>query len=367
MINKKIAIFHNYLDNIGGAEMVTLTLAKELGADIYTTNIDFEKIKKMGFDINRIFSIGKVPLNAPFRQQISSLRFLFLNLKNKYDLYIISGDWAVSGAVRNKPNLCYVHSPIREIWDSYNFVKYKVVPFYLRFIFDLWVYINRVLNKFFIKNVGTLIANSKNVQDRIKKYLNRESVIIYPPINTKFLYTENKNSGYWLSVNRLFSNKRVDMQIKAFEKIPSEKLIIVGSHEKSKHFLDYAEKIKNNLPRNVELIHWADSSEVQDLYKNCIGFITTAKDEDFGMTAVEAMASGKPVIAPNEGGYKETVINNETGILIDDIDEDKIVEAVNLIKENLQKNPNFYYESSIKQAGKFDTEIFISKIQSMIG
>jgi len=365
-MNKKIAIFHNFLDNIGGAEIVTLTLAKELNADIYTTNIDFEKITKMGFETKNIFSIGKVPLNAPFKQQFSSLRFLFLNLKNKYDLYIIAGDWAVSGAVRHKPNIYYVHSPIREIWDSYEFVKYKVVPFYLRPIFDIWVYINRILNKYFINHINKLVANSKNVQDRIKKYLNKESFVIYPPIDTKKLHTDNKNNGYWLSINRLFSNKRVDMQLEAFKKIPNEKLIIVGSYEKSKHFVDYAEKIKNNLPKNVELIHWVDNKKVIDLYKNCIGFITTAKEEDFGMTAVEAMASGKPVIAPNEGGYKETVINNETGILIDDIDADKIVESVNRIKENLSLNSDFYFQNSINQSNKFDTEIFISKIQNMI-
>ena len=88
----KIAIFHNFLDNIGGAEMVSLILARELKADIYTTNIDKEKIKKMGFSNINIFSIGKVPLNAPFRQQSALLRFRFLNLKNKYDFFIISGD-----------------------------------------------------------------------------------------------------------------------------------------------------------------------------------------------------------------------------------------------------------------------------------
>ena len=115
--NKKIAIFHNFMDNIGGAERVGLILARELKADFYTTNIDEEKIKKMGFSNIKLKSIGKVPINAPFRQQIALWRFRLLNLKNKYDYYIIDGDWAMSGAVKNKPNLWYVHSPIREIWD----------------------------------------------------------------------------------------------------------------------------------------------------------------------------------------------------------------------------------------------------------
>ena len=113
----KIAIFHNFMDNIGGAEIVTLTLARELKATIYTTNVDIEKIKKMGFDNIKIKSIGRIPINAPLRHQMAFWKFRKLNLKNRYDFYIISGDWAMSAAVNNKPNLWYVHSPLNELWE----------------------------------------------------------------------------------------------------------------------------------------------------------------------------------------------------------------------------------------------------------
>src|SRR5574344_1166340 len=115
----KIAIFHNYMDNIGGAEFVDLILARELGADIYTTNIDKEKIQKMGFKTDNIFSIGKIPINAPWRQEAAYWLFRKLDLGKKYDFYIIGGDWAMPGALHNKPNLWYVYSPKREIWDLY--------------------------------------------------------------------------------------------------------------------------------------------------------------------------------------------------------------------------------------------------------
>jgi glycosyltransferase involved in cell wall biosynthesis len=349
------------MDNIGGAEIVGLTLARELNADFYTTNIGEDKIRKMGFSDVRLKSIGKIPINAPFRQQAALWRFRKLNLKGKYDFFIIDGDWAVSAAVNNKPNLWYVHSPIREIWDLYRDIRQNIVPFPLRWIFDVWVYYNRYLNKKYIRHVNKIACNSENTQKRVKKYLQRDAVIINPPIEISRHYYK-KAGNYWLSVNRLFYHKRIDIQTKAFSRLPDEKLIIVGSYEQAGHFQSYANYIKRIKPKNVEVISWVNSNKLVDLYANCKGLITTAKDEDFGMTAVEAMASGKPVIAPNEGGYKETVINGVTGKLINDINVDKLVNAVKEIEENPQK----YKDTCIEQAKKFDIKVFIKKIKEEI-
>jgi glycosyltransferase involved in cell wall biosynthesis len=351
------AIIHNFLDNIGGAETVALTLASELEADLITTNYDLEKIKKRGFENIKIKSVGKIPLNAPFRQQAALFR-----LKRKipgYDLYIIAGDWAISAAACNKPNLEYFHSPLNEIWEFNKHIRNKWLPPWKRPIFDAWTLHNRRLYRKYFKHVQKKIANSKNTKNRIKKYLNSEAEVVYPPT-----YTNNfrfrKFGDYWLSVNRLFEHKRVHMQIEAFKKIPEEKLIIVGSYEKSSHFLKYASYLKKIKPDNVEIRSWISQEELTDLYSKCRGFITTAMDEDFGITPVEAMASGKAVIAPNEGGYKETVINGKTGILIDRINSDKIAEAVKKI--NVKK----YKKACLERAKKFDTKEFIKKIKNEI-
>jgi len=357
----KIAIFHNFMDNIGGAEIVDLILAKELKADIYTTNIDESKIKQMGFGIENIFSIGQVPINAPLKQELAYWRFRRLNLGKKYDFYIIAGDWAVAGARLNKPNLWYVYSPIREIWDLYEFTKKKIVPLALEPVFSGWVKYHRLFNKLDIKQVEKIIATSHNVQARLKKYLKVETPVIYPPVETNsYHYTANGN--FWLSVNRLITHKRVDLQIRAFQKMPQEKLIIVGSYEQSRHFRAYAKYVNEIKPANVRIISWASQQELIDLYANCRGFITTAQDEDFGLTAVEAMAAGKPVIAPNEGGYRETVINGLTGKLIDDINVEKLIGAIG----EIGLNPEKYREACQNQAKKFDINIFIEKIKQII-
>ncbi len=358
----KIAVFHNFMDNIGGAEMVGLTLAREFDADFYTTNIDKDKISKMGFENVNLVSIGSVPVNAPFRQQAALRRFRHLDLRKKYDFYLIDGDWAMSGAVNNRPNLWYVHSPIREIWDLYRYTRQHTVPWYGKYMFDAWVRYNRFLNRRYVASVNHIVCNSKNTQQRVKRYLKRDAVVINPPIDTS-LFRYGRNGDFWLSVNRLITHKRVDMQIRAFSKMPGERLVIVGSYEQSRHFRAYSDYIKSIKPHNVEILSWVSREKLIQLYAECKGFITTSKDEDFGMAPVEAMASGKPVIAPNEGGYKETVLQGTTGVLIDEINEDKLVEAI----RQIGTSPQRYKDACLRRSQAFDTKKFVSKISEIIG
>jgi glycosyltransferase involved in cell wall biosynthesis len=356
----RIAVLHNYLDNIGGAEMVGLTLAKELKADVYTTNIDHDKIRSMGFSGIKIKSIGKVPINAPLRQQMALRLFRKLDLRGKYDLFIIDGDWAVSAAVNNRPNIWYCHSPIREIWDLYEYTRNNVVGSRNRLLFDIWVRYNRFLSRRYVKSVDKIIVNSRNVQGRVKTYLRKDSTIINPPINTGELYYR-KSRGYWLSVNRLINHKRVELQMKAFERLPNERLVVVGCYEKSKHFSKYTRYIDSIKPDNVTLVADVSRKELVKYYAECKAFITTSLHEDFGMTPVEAMAAGKPVVAVDEGGYKETVLDGKTGFLV----EPRVYEIVKAMKI-IGKNPAAYRKACQERAKEFDTKEFVAKIKKQI-
>lgn len=364
----KVAIFHNFIDNIGGAEIVALTLARELKADLYTTNIDFDKIAKMGFSDVRpqIFSIGRLPKQAPFRQSLAFWKFRRLNLSGQYDFFIIAGDWAMSAAVNNHPNIWYAHSPLNELWEFQGFIRKELLNFWKIPIYNFWVWFNQKLSLKYSKSVDNWVANSLNTKKRIKKYYNREAIIIYPPVEIKN-YQSVSAQDYWLSVNRLAAHKRPAMQIAAFKNLPTEKLIMVASYEKGvAQFETCKSKMAELNLDNVTIKHWVNDRELKDLYAGCKGFITTAYNEDFGLTAVEAMAAGKPVIAPYDGGYIESVLNKETGLLIENIDSLKLSEAVKTISHNLKIEPLFYKEACLKRAADFDTAVFIKKIKAII-
>lgn len=359
----KIAIFHNFLDNIGGAEVVVLTLARELGADIYTTNIAPEKIRQMGFGeiLPRIKSIGWLPRNAPFRQQLALWRFRHLNLGRQYDFYIIAGDWAMSGAVNHHPNLWYVFSPLNELWQFKDHIKKDLLSFWQRPIFDLWVRLNRRLSLKYAESVDSWACISENVKNRVRKFYRKEAEVIFPPTDLS-RYSFKESGDFWLSVNRLARHKRIEFQLKAFAKMPDEKLIIVGSFEKGvRQFESYRKYLLGIKPPNVEILNWVPQDKLNDLYSRCRGLLATAKDEDFGMTPVEAMASGKPSIAVNEGGYRE-IVTPETGILLPELSEEEIIKAV----KTINSNPFLYKEACLERAKTFSVERFISGIKKII-
>lgn len=367
---KRIAIFHNYMDNIGGAEMVTLQLAQKLNVPIFTTNIDKKKIKKMGYKDVTIHSIGKVPINAPFKHQLALWKFHTININKTqkqrnlppFDHFIISGDWAVSAARKNKPCTWYAHSPPRELFDLKKSIMSRLNPIKAG-LFFIWSSANSVLFKHYVKKIPQILCNSKNTQTRITKYLNRKSIIIYPPVDTHKFKPAKKTSGpkFWLAVNRLFWHKNIEVQLDAFRKMPDKRLIIIGSYEQSTHFKDYAEHIKSICPPNVTIKSWVSDTDKIKLYQQCEGLICTAKDEDFGLTPLEAMACGKPVIANKEGGFTETILHKKTGILIEHIDSTKIVSAINSIQ-----NMHISRKDCQEQAKKFDTAEFIKKIKEAI-
>ena len=354
----KVAVFHDYLDCIGGGEKVALEIARILKADFITTDVDRDVIKKLGFDDIKIISLGDTIKVPPLKQISASFKFARADFSKDYNFFILSTGWSIFAAKKHKPNIYYCHSPVRVFFDLYEIFK-KRQNFAKRLFFVLWVYLHRYFLKKYVRYVEKFLCNSENTKRRIKKYYDRDAHILYPYVDcSKYRY--KKNGDFWLSVNRLYPEKRVEMQIEVFRKLPDEKLIIVGGYARGDHAEKYLNKI-TDLPNNIEIKGQIDEKELIGLYANCRAFITTALDEDFGITPIEAMASGKPVVAVDEGGYKETVINGKTGKLVK-ADVDELIWAV----KEIGKNPKKYRKNCEKQAEKFDIILFTKKLKEEI-
>jgi len=350
----KIAIFHDYFDEIGGAELTMMHLARALDATIFTTNINIDKISKMGFSDVKFKSIGRVPQIKHLKQLLTELRFAFLKIKG-FDFYIFGSSFSIYAAKNHSPNLWFCFSPLRGLYDLRYFKKefFEIIKQSFK---EVMIYFDKKA----VKNMQRIICNSQNTRNRIKKYYNLDSKVVYSPVDIKE-FKNGKHKNYWLSVSRIDPYKRIELIINAFSKIPDERLVVVGGTVEE--YDRYLTVLKRNSTKNVSFTGPIyDRKRLADLYAHCKGFIATAKDEDFGKTPIEAMASGKPVIAPNEGGYKETVIDGVTGKLIDDINADKLAATI----KEVNKNPTSYKKACLKQAKKFDVKVFIKKIRKEI-
>lgn len=212
-----------------------------------------------------------------------------------------------------------------------------------------------------IAGVDFFIANSKNVAERIKKFYRRDSVVIYPPVDvsniTKLAKKVKEKEDHFLIVSRLVGAKGLEEAARAFKNLPYKLKIVGEAHG----FSDVERRLERLSGGNVELLGRVSDEKLWELYAKAKGFIALAKDEDFGMTPVEAMAAGTPVIAYNGGGFKESVIDGRTGILINDTDEKTISSAIERLKK-------IKWDKKILQdhAKRFSKEQFVRRIRKVI-
>lgn len=351
----KIAIFHDYFGAIGGGERVVIAMAKALDADIITTDTD--AIRKIDPTV-RVISLGKTIKLSPLKQISATLKFYSCNFSKDYDIFIFSGNWAHYAAHRHHPNIWYCHTPARMFYDLHETFAQRLNPV-ARLLFRLWSFIHMKCDQKSVRAIDQILTNSRLVQSRILHYYNRDSFVLYPPVETSHFLTK-KTGDFWLSVNRLYPEKRIDLQINSFRKMTEERLVIIGGFAEGDHARNYVRDIYRDLPSNVTIAGEVPEEELVDYYARCKGLICTAIDEDFGLTPLEAMASGKPVIAVNEGGFRET-ITPETGILVPP-NEKSIIDAV----QEISKNPERYHDPCIARAYEFDQIKFIEKLRMLV-
>ncbi|HLC49364.1 MAG TPA: glycosyltransferase [Candidatus Andersenbacteria bacterium] len=359
----KIAIVHDELIRRGGAEIVLeelLTMYPQ--ADVYALyagNVPKMTINGKTYDI-KTSSIQKMPLwfrkhpgrLLPFLPQAAEQFDL-----SSYDLVISSSSGFAKGVVTRSgvPHLCYCHTPTRYLWDSYQAVLSNRHG--KNILFRLLSHYLRMVDFTIAQRPDAYIANSEYTKSRITTYYRKDSVVVYPPIDTNFFLpgnAQNLKREYFLCVGRLTKEKRFDHAIHVAEKLGLHlKIVGVGSDEV---------RLKNIAGKYTEFLGKVSKEELRDLYRSARALIQPGI-EDFGMAAVEALACGTPIIAYGKGGILEIVTNGVHGILYQDQLPETLAEA---IRQFLRIERAFYPGNLQKRAMKFGRAAFQKGISEQV-
>lgn len=360
----KIALIHDYLKNYGGAESVLLALHELFPeASVYTI---FSKVKKDGEDIlslkfNKVKIIESWFAGVPFSDKfISPLRFLIPLIWqgfdfSDYDLVISSASWAITKGFANEKTkeICYCHTPPRYLYGYETSKNWKNNPFIKIYA----LLINHFMRLYDFKRaqkVTLFVANSKEVRSRIKKFYRKNSVVINPPVDLPgFNNKSTSKKDFFLTGGRLELPKNFDLIIKACNDLGLS-LKIFGEGTKEEYLRSLGGK-------SIEFLGMISDEEKFKLLSECKAFIVAAADEDFGITPVEAMAAGSPVIAYKGGGYLESVIEGKTGVFFDELNKEGLTKVLKSFDKNKYKR-----EDCLKQADKFSKEKFKEKIVNLV-
>jgi len=362
----KVALVHDYIKEYGGAERVLEALSEIYPeAPIYTAFCDKNSTAYFHFKSKKIISSWFNYL--PFSPQLASiLRFLTpfiwgsFDLSN-YDLVISSASWFITKGFKNSKShfteICYCHTPPRWLYGyvtSVNWQKYTVVRAYALIVGHFL----RLYDFKQAQKVDYFIANSKEVAARIKKFYRRDSTVIYPPVSLPQV-SNVKKQDYYFIVSRIVGAKGLELAVDAALKA-GFKLRIAGSS--AGYYFEH-DKLVKKAQGKVEFLGQVSDEELVKLYNGAKAFLALAKDEDFGITPVESMLTGTPVIAYNGGGYKETVVDGKTGLLFDDYSVDGLLFVIKKFEKmkfnslEIQK----YAERFSKDRFKKEIEEFIEK------
>jgi len=355
----KVAIIHYWLVNWrGGEKVIEAMLDLYPDADIYT-HVYCKKLtegKLENFNVNESF-IGRLPFaKKMYQKYLPLMPFALEQLDLRgYDLVISSESGPAKGGITDPGSLhiCYCHSPLRYVWDMYHDYM-ESSGFITRALFRPLAHYLRVWDQSSSIRVDLFIANSSFIAKRIKKFYQRDSLVINPPIELDEFDLQEEKSDYYLVLGQLTPYKRADIVVKAF-KTTNKKLIVVGGGEQ---FFDLKE-LENE---NIKILGRQEWSECKKYLSNARALIFPGV-EDFGMVPVEAMACGTPVIAYKKGGAIETVVEGVTGVFFNEQSEYAVNEAVRQFES---EETSFDAKKIRMHAENFSKQVFLNKVEDVI-
>lgn len=274
---------------------------------------------------------------------------------SQYDVVISSSSGFAHGVIVpvHTKHICYCHSPMRYAWDWKN--EYlREMPKFMQILANSILRKVRMWDQLAAKRVDTYFANSKTVAQRIEKYYRRESKILFPPVEVLKFDWRKPREEFFFIISALQAFKRIDLAIEAFRKSGLPLKIAGTGSEKSN-----LKALAKDAP-NIEFLGRVSDSEAQELFETCRAFVFPGED-DFGITPVEAMAAGSPVIAYGRGGVTETVVEGETGIFFLEPSAESLLSAIDQFEQM-----KFSAEACRKRADLFAKEKFEKRILELV-
>ncbi len=357
----KVAIVHDYLNQYGGAERLLEALCELYPQAPIYTSIYSPPLVGHRFDNRRVIPsfMQKLPGVMKHHQAFLPLypyAFESFDLSG-YDLVISSSSAWAKAAITGPETLhiSYCHTPMRFVWQFEDYARRErlgraaraVLPFFLSYV-RLWDVQSAQRPDFYVANSQTVVA-------RIAKYWRRDAVVINPPVEVSSIpYRTHDREDFYLWVGRIIPYKRADVAVQAFRELDLP-LKVVGSGR------DLAAVQEMAGPKTEFLGHLPDA-QVRDLMSRCRAFIQVGA-EDFGITPVEAMAGGAPVIAIRQCGPAEVVRENETGLFFEEQTPQALTEAVRRFEEIF----HIFDSAAIRrEAETYDRTLFLQRFQHYV-
>ncbi len=354
----QIALVHDWLNQIGGAEDVLETLAQMYpGAPVYTSMYapDLMPPAYRQWDIrttwmNRLPGIHRH--HQPYLP-LYPLAFDRLQLAG-YDA-VISNKSGFCHGVRVQPptlHICYCLTPTRYVWRLSDYVQREGLSKAINAVLPAVIALLRQWDYAAAQRVNHFIAISTQVQERIRRFYQRDSVVIYPPVDTARFQPTAKQDDFCLVLSRLIPYKRIDLAVQAFNELGLP-LVVAGDGR------DRA-RLQAMAKSNITFLGRVSNEQVTELMARCQAFIFPG-EEDFGITPLQSQAAGRPVVAYAAGGALDTVIEGQTGLLFHQPTAASLAQAVRQL-DSVTFDPILIRA----HAAKFDVSLFKQQLSNFV-
>jgi glycosyltransferase involved in cell wall biosynthesis len=350
----KLAIVHDYLNQFGGAERVVKVLHETFpDAPIFTSIYDKKRMPPdfKDMDIRTSFMQFFPGIMKNYKPYLPFYPRAFESMKIKGFDVILSSSSAFAKGIKNEEgalHICYCYNPMRFVWRYEDYIREEGLSPLIKAVLPIYLNRLRMWDVATSARVDHFIAISMAVARRILQYWGRDSEVIYPPVETSRFKISKDVDDYFLVVSRLKPYKKIDLVVDAFNAVKKPLKIVGGG--------DHEGKLKQMAGPTVEFLGAVSDEELPDIYSRCRALIFPG-EEDFGIVPVEAMASGRPVIAFAKGGALETVVDGNTGIFFDRQTPQSLIEAIDRF-EKMEFDPQ-----KIKaHAASFDREVFERRV-----